>query len=82
MSGGISMYLGTLGINDEAVIVDIKDMDEIVMKRLNSLGVKPGSEVCLNQKTLFGGPCIFECKGKKVSIRNRDAMKIKVRKYE
>jgi Fe2+ transport system protein FeoA len=76
--GGIIMNLGSLSINDEAVIVSIADIDEIVMRRLNSLGVKIGSAVCLSQKTLFGGPCIFECQGKKVSIRNKDAIKIKV----
>lgn len=63
---------------ENAVIKYLPKTDELSYKRFVSLGMNIGSNVCLKQKSAFGGPCIIECNGKCIGLRKHDAVKIGV----
>ncbi|MGM9986730.1 MAG: ferrous iron transport protein A [Bacillaceae bacterium] len=72
------MNLQQLKSGNSATITSLNNIDSILKKRLIAFGLTEGCQVCLCQKTFFGGPCIIECKGQKLSLRKCDAQLIEV----
>ncbi|SFA89819.1 MULTISPECIES: FeoA family protein [unclassified Bacillus (in: firmicutes)] len=74
------MLLSQLKKGEKAKIVDLSSLTETVRRRLLDLGISEGSEVCLQCKMPFKGPCMVENCGQSLGIRLQDAFHIKVEK--
>lgn len=78
MNGVIDVHLAEIMMGERVTIENIPNHDPLLKRRLIALGCFKGSEVCLKQKCLFGGPCLLETQGQSISIRQTDAAKIRV----
>ncbi|ANC77545.1 ferrous iron transport protein A [Fictibacillus nanhaiensis] len=74
------MLLTQLNKGERATIIDLSLVNESVRRRLLDLGISEGSQVCLQCKLPFKGPCMVENCGQSLGIRLQDASYIKVEK--
>ncbi|MDR7072480.1 FeoA family protein [Fictibacillus barbaricus] len=74
------MLLSELCKGEKAKIVDLSSLSETVKRRLLDLGICEGSQVCLQCKMPFKGPCMLENSGQSLGIRLQDASFIRVEK--
>ncbi|WP_416148725.1 FeoA family protein [Salipaludibacillus sp. HK11] len=72
------MKLTELSVGDKATIIDMSGCSLMIKKRLMQLGIDNFSEVCIQNKLPFGGPCFIQCQNQCISIRRKDAMFIQV----
>jgi ferrous iron transport protein A len=72
------LLLSELNKGEKAKIVDLSTLSEVVKRRLLDLGICEGSQVCLQCKMPFKGPCMLVNSGQSLGIRLQDASFIKV----
>ena len=73
-----TLALCALAVGDRAV-VDHVDPDGPVSARLLDLGFVPGTEVALVRRAPRGDPAVYELRGTRFCLRDRDASRIRVR---
>lgn len=74
------LFLNELKIGESAQIIDLKETHALIQARLHHLGISEACEVCMKNKLPFGGPCMIECGGQCISMRQQDLKAIQVRK--
>ena len=72
------MRLIELARGQKAKIRNMTGCHSIIQRRLNHLGVHENSEVCIQNKMPFGGPCMISCEEQCISIREEEAREIVV----
>ncbi|MFA9558445.1 ferrous iron transport protein A [Evansella sp. AB-rgal1] len=72
------MRLVELAKGQRALVKNISGCQELIQKRLHHLGIFENSEVCLQNKLPFGGPCMISCDEQCVSLRKSEASSIEV----
>ena len=72
------MNLYTVSSGEEVKVIDLKQVDSLLYKRLNAFGIKEGCHVCILQKGWLSGACVLECQGQKIGLRKKDLLNIKV----
>ncbi|AYC28597.1 FeoA family protein [Paenisporosarcina cavernae] len=72
------MNVSELKAGESAIIKSVEHVDAFLQQRLLSIGVLPGCELCLKRASFMKGPCILECRGQSISIRQKDAQMIEV----
>lgn len=72
------MRLIELVMGQKAMIRNLSGCHSIIQRRLNHLGVHENSEVCIENKMPFGGPCMISCGEQCISIRAEEAHAIEV----
>lgn len=74
------LFLHELKIGESAHIVDLKETHALIQARLHHLGITEACEICMKNKLPFGGPCMIECRGQCISMRQCDLKSIQVSK--
>lgn len=72
------MNVSKMKAGQSAKIQSLDNVDAYLKMRLSSIGVLPGCELCVKRPSFLKGPCVLECKGQSISIRQKDAEKIEV----
>lgn len=72
------MKLSSVELGKLVKVTNIKNVDQLLQKRLCSFGIQEGCQVCIKQKGLFSGACILECRGQKIGLRKKDLVNIEV----
>ena len=75
---GKLMNVSLMKTGQSAKIVSLEHVDAYLKLRLSSIGVMPGCDLCVKRASFLKGPCILECRGQSISIRQKDAEKIEV----
>ncbi|MDF2535058.1 MAG: hypothetical protein K0R18_1217 [Bacillales bacterium] len=70
--------LAMLEVGEKCIIENLSQVDVLVKRRLQDLGVKEGSTVMIKNKAPLGGPVMIETKGQALAIRKSEANKIGV----
>ncbi|MDF2558512.1 MAG: hypothetical protein K0R71_2340 [Bacillales bacterium] len=78
-SGGSNM-LATLEVGEKYKVKNLSQVDVLVKRRLQDLGVIEGSTITIKNKAPLGGPVMIEAKGQALAIRKNEANKIEVEK--
>jgi len=73
------MQLSKVSIGSKVLITDLSSTNTLIQKRLMDFGIDEGSEICLLQKLPFQGPCMIECAGQCISLRQKEACQIGVK---
>ena len=72
------MNVSLMKAGQSAKIESLEHVDAYLKLRLSSIGVLPGCDLCVKRASFLKGPCILECRGQSISIRQKDAAKIEV----
>lgn len=75
------MKLNELSLGDLAQVESI-NVESRLLKRLNALGLLPGTLIELSHKAPFGDPLVITFRGFSLAIRKKDAQLILVNKKE
>lgn len=67
---------------DEVLIVEDISILGKERRRLNDLGIIPGSKIIKRFNSMFKDPVCYEVKGSRIALRNREARCIKVVKCD
>jgi ferrous iron transport protein A len=72
------MLLTEINQGNQARIIDISKVSQIVQRRLVDLDILEGSVVCIKRILSFRGPIAIEANGQCIAIRRQEAHAIKV----
>jgi ferrous iron transport protein A len=61
-----------------ACIVDLSHLNDSLKQRLLHFGVCEGCPIQVKNRMPFGGPCMVECQGQLIGIRQKDAKMIRI----
>lgn len=71
-----------LEVGEKYRIKNLSEVDVLVKRRLQDLGVIEGSTITVKTKAPLGGPVMIETKGQALAIRKNEANKIEVEKIK
>ncbi|MFG6117536.1 FeoA family protein [Halobacillus sp. MO56] len=72
------MKLMDLELGEPAVIKDMSQINKWLQQRLIQMGIRNNSKIYVKNRLPFGGPCMLDCEGQCLSIRNKDARYLEV----
>lgn len=74
-----NFMLNEIEFGSTCLIESVDNLDDLLKRRLQDLGLVNGSEVLLKSGAAFGGPLLISVNGQLIAIRRNDAKKIKVK---
>ena len=80
MSRKSNIPLNDTTINEEYIVVNIKNKSNLTLKRLMELGIVKNTLIKSIHKSPSGNPIAYLVRGTVIALRNEDAQKITVRK--
>lgn len=71
--------LNEVEFGSTCVIESVDNLDVLLKRRLQDLGLVNGAKVHLKSGAAFGGPLLLSVNGQLIAVRRNDAKKIKVK---
>ena len=72
--------LNKVTINEEYIVVNVKNKNDLTLKRLMDLGIIKNTIIKAIHKSPSGNPTAYLVRGTVIALRNEDSQKITVRK--
>ncbi len=69
--------LDALGLGAEAIVVELA-ASEALAQRLEDLGFVPGTPVRCRRRAPLGDPRVYELRGGRICLRNREAKAVRI----